>query len=474
MSHTVIGVFDNHSEAQAAVAQLMSNGFTREYIDVAGQGAGSTTNAFDTSHSNDSAGDKVGNFFGSLFNNHDDAHGYSQVARQGTTVTVHARSAEEATRAASLLDQYGAVDLDERASQYRSGASSVADATTSGSASLPVIEEELQVGKRTVETGGVRLRSRIVETPVEEHLRLREEHVHVERTPVNRDATAADFNNFREGTIELTEHAEVPVVSKDIRVVEEVRLEKEVEERQEVVRDTLRSTDVEVENLGTTGTTGLSGTTASTGGVLDSDVNRGNDFSSTLSGSGAGLAGAGVAGAAGLSGLAHDNDSDSQFLNQSSQNWSGTNLRRMSDIKSDYEVADDHEDVMDWDVVGRDGTKIGEVEDMIVDMQAMKVRYLEVELDDDLPGVQDDQRVLIPIGVADLDHSNKNVVVSSLDASMATSFPAYKGEPITREYENSLMSSFSPGYQAGTAQDTSFYDHEHFQRRSTNRGGNIL
>ncbi|MBD0258650.1 MAG: DUF2382 domain-containing protein [Cytophagales bacterium] len=464
MSHTVIGVFDNHSEAQAAVAQLMSNGFTREYIDVAGQGAGSTSNAFNTSHSNDSVGDKVGSFFGSLFNNHDDAHGYSQVARRGTTVTVHARSAEEATRAAAILDQYGAVDLDERANQYRSGASSMTDATTTGSASLPVIEEELQVGKRVVETGGVRLRSRIVETPVEEHLRLREEHVHVERNPVNRDATPADFNNFREGTIELTEHAEVPVVAKDVRVVEEVRLQKDVEERQEVIRDTLRATDVEVENLGTTGTTGA---------VLDTD----RDFDRTdrdydrTNLTGAGLAGAGVAGAAGLSGLAHDNDNDSQYLNRSSQGWEGSNLRRMSDIKKDYEVADDHEDVMDWDVVGRDGTKIGEVEDMIVDMQAMKVRYLEVELDDDLPGVQDDQRVLIPVGIADLDYSNKNVMVSSLDSSMVTSFPAYRGEPITREYENSLMSSFSPGYQAGMAQDTSFYDHEHFQRRSTNRGG---
>jgi len=472
MSHTVIGVFDNQSEAQAAVAQLMSNGFTREYIDVAGQGTSSSGDAYNTSQRDDnSIGDKVGNFFGSLFNNHDDAHSYSQVARQGTTVTVHARSADEAARAASLLDQYGAVDLDERASQYRGGATSRTDATTSGSASLPVIEEELQVGKRTVETGGVRLRSRIVETPVEEHLRLREEHVHVERNPVNRDATAADFNTFREGTIELTEHAEVPVVSKDVRVVEEVRLEKEVEERQEVVRDTLRSTDVEVENLGTTGTAGLTGTASDTrldrDDVLDRDNDRG-DFSSTVAGAGAGLAAG-----AGLSGLNNANDNE-QFLDQSNQSWSGTNLRRMSDIKSDYEVADDHEDVMDWDVVGRDGTKIGEVEDMIVDMQAMKVRYLEVELDDDLPGVQDDQRVLIPVGIADLDYSNKNVMVSSLDSSMATGVPAYRGEPITREYENSLMSSFSPGYQAGVAQDTSFYDHEHFQRRSTNRGSGIL
>jgi uncharacterized protein (TIGR02271 family) len=118
--------------------------------------------------------------------------------------------------------------------------------------SIPIIEENLQVGKREVNTGGVRLRSRIVERPVEEHLRLREEHVHVERNPVNRPASAADLANFQEGTIEMTEHAEQAIVNKEARIVEEVRLNKEVTERDEVVRDTVRRTDVDVENLSTT------------------------------------------------------------------------------------------------------------------------------------------------------------------------------------------------------------------------------
>jgi sporulation protein YlmC with PRC-barrel domain len=126
---------------------------------------------------------------------------------------------------------------------------------------------------------------------------------------------------------------------------------------------------------------------------------------------------------------------------------------------------------MGWDVVGSNGTKVGEVEDMIVDMQAMKVRYLEVELDDDLPGVQDDRRVLIPVGLADLDHSGNNVVVNNFDTSMVSSYPVYRGEAITREYENSLMSAYSPGYQSLGTQDTGFYDHEYFRdRRSANRG----
>lgn len=117
--------------------------------------------------------------------------------------------------------------------------------------SIPIIEEELQIGKRVVETGGARLRSRIIERPVEENINLREEHVHVERIPVNRPATNADLNAFQEGEIEITEHAEVPVVAKEARVVEEISLEKEVEERNETIRDTIRRTDVEIENLDT-------------------------------------------------------------------------------------------------------------------------------------------------------------------------------------------------------------------------------
>jgi uncharacterized protein (TIGR02271 family) len=118
-----------------------------------------------------------------------------------------------------------------------------------GDTTIPIIKEELQVGKREVETGGVNVRTRIVERPVEEHINLREEHVYVERTPVNRPVTDADINNFKEGEIELTEHAEVPVVDKQARVVEEVSLGKEEEEREETIRDTVRNTEVEIDKV---------------------------------------------------------------------------------------------------------------------------------------------------------------------------------------------------------------------------------
>jgi len=134
---------------------------------------------------------------------------------------------------------------------------------------IPIVEEQIAVGTREVERGGARIHTRVEERPVSEQVNLREEHVTVERHAVNQpvtDATAA----FREGTIEVTERSEVPVVSKEARVVEEVVIGKEATQRTETVSDTVRRTDVDVEevNSTTTGTTGT--TTTHTSGTSNS------------------------------------------------------------------------------------------------------------------------------------------------------------------------------------------------------------
>ena len=120
-----------------------------------------------------------------------------------------------------------------------------------GEARVPVVQEELKVGKREVETGGgVRVRTEIEERPVQEQVNLREEHVRVERHAVDRPATQADVNQALHGrTIEVREKSEQPVVSKEARVVEEVVVGKEATQRTETVRDTVRRTDVEVEQV---------------------------------------------------------------------------------------------------------------------------------------------------------------------------------------------------------------------------------
>ncbi len=246
MPKTVVGLFTNEGAAQHAVRELLASGVAREDIGVTSRNytGGGAADATDT---DESLGDKIGNFFGSLFGANDERTGqYAEAVRGGgTVITVDAPTEELAARAAAILDKDGEVDMNERDMKSRAAMGE------GGETVLPVIEEELQVGKREVESGGVRVRSHVIERPVEESVRLREERVSVERRPVNRAVDDSYLNTFREGTIEVAETAEVAVVSKQARVVEEVVVNKEVGERTETVTDTLRRTDVEVEQLGT-------------------------------------------------------------------------------------------------------------------------------------------------------------------------------------------------------------------------------
>jgi uncharacterized protein (TIGR02271 family) len=116
-------------------------------------------------------------------------------------------------------------------------------------AHIPVVEEEIAVGKRTVETGGVRVEKEVTTKPVEEDINLHEERVTVERRPVNREVTPNDMHAFENSTIEMREMAEEAVVEKRARVVEEVVVGKESHERTEHISDTVRRTDVRIEPI---------------------------------------------------------------------------------------------------------------------------------------------------------------------------------------------------------------------------------
>lgn len=116
---------------------------------------------------------------------------------------------------------------------------------------VDVTEEELEVGTRQVERGGIRVRTYVTERPVEEDVRLRDETIHVERHKVDRPAGDAEVAGaFQDRSVEMTETDEEAVVSKRAHVIEEIVLSKDVEERTETVRDTVRRTDAEVEEFG--------------------------------------------------------------------------------------------------------------------------------------------------------------------------------------------------------------------------------
>ncbi|WP_216690940.1 DUF2382 domain-containing protein [Hymenobacter siberiensis] len=264
-NQTVIGIFNTATEAKHAVQELKSAGFELDFLDVSqasSSDAGSnnsSTNGTTAKAAGDAAGrtsDNVGGFFSSLFgSDSDEAHTYAEVTRSGhSLVTAQVDTAEQARKAADILDNAGAIDVDSKATEY--GVKNSYTAGRDGSKrdqadgmTAKVIKEKLNVSKRTEQTGGVRLRSRIVEKPVEASVRLREEHVTVQRTPVNRPATDADFKTFKEGDVTMTESAERAVVAKQAHVVEEVSLGKRVTEREETVRETVRNTEVDVEQI---------------------------------------------------------------------------------------------------------------------------------------------------------------------------------------------------------------------------------
>ena len=171
-----------------------------------------------------------------------------------------------------MYKRQGAVDLDAREAEWReegwTGYDPVLGTATAGYAEgrveterhatraplegdldadgkIDVVEERLMVSKREAEGGRVRVRSYVRETPVEQDVELRSERVSIERRPVDRPADGA---TFEDRTIEAREYVEAPVVQKEARVVEEIHLNKDVESHVETVRDSVRKTEVEIED----------------------------------------------------------------------------------------------------------------------------------------------------------------------------------------------------------------------------------
>lgn len=273
--HTVIGAFDDTSTAQRAVERLVQAGFDRD--DVHMQQPEQSARDLQDPRTGTSGG-SGGGFFARLFGMDDtdertaprqrgygeQAHTYDEAVRRGSpVVVVDAENESRTDQACALLHELGAIDVDERAKQWRSEGwqppqQGVQQDLISNERKgvrgddedvLDVVEEELQVGKRSMDRGGVRVIQRVSSKPVREVVRLREEHAVVERRAVNRPATGEDLSNFREGTLEVRETVEEPVVAKTARVVEEVRVGKEVREREETIEDNVRRKDVEVERL---------------------------------------------------------------------------------------------------------------------------------------------------------------------------------------------------------------------------------
>ena len=254
MTHTIVGLFDDRDDAQGAMEDLIEEGFIKENIDLSNRRMANSDAGDTNADGQPGLGDRIGNFFSSLFGGDEtSARNYTNAAQSAEAIlTVQADSDDRAKLAQEIMDRNDAIDVDGRSTEFTGGSESTgrtSDVEAGAKRTIPVVQENLDVGKREVERGGARIRSRIVEKPVEENIRLREEHVVVNRRPVDREVTKGDLENFRPGEMEITEHAEVPIVGKRARVVEEVEVGKDVTEREETVRDSVKRTEVDVDKI---------------------------------------------------------------------------------------------------------------------------------------------------------------------------------------------------------------------------------
>ena len=140
-------------------------------------------------------------------------------------------------------------------------------------------------------------------------------------------------------------------------------------------------------------------------------------------------------------------------------------LRRLRDL-SDFEVADSNPDVRGWAVRGSDGQALGTVYELIVDPEALKVRYLDVELDARFHINEHENHILLPIGAASVDAEGDNVFVPALSAQSVLDYPPYVEIQITREYEEAMLRALgkesapvsSRFYEQDSFDATSFYN----------------
>lgn len=279
-SQYVTAFFDSRADADAAVERIVAEGVSRNEVQIVD---GRDSNATVETHEDEGFFEKLGNFFMP----DEDRLAYAEGLKRGGYLVSLNVTAQNRDRILDILDDEGTVDMDAREETWRSegwsgagmldtglaapgmtgsgmgrvspegNAAMAADYGTTGTApsrngdmvdgTIDVVQENLRVGKREVEHGRVRVRSYVVETPVEEQVNLHSESVHIERRPVDR-AVDAGMATFDDQTLEATETAEEAVVSKEARVVEEITLNKEVDDRTETVRDTVRHTEVEIDD----------------------------------------------------------------------------------------------------------------------------------------------------------------------------------------------------------------------------------
>jgi uncharacterized protein (TIGR02271 family) len=228
MATTVIGTFNDDKAVQKVMAELHDAGFESGSVAVLEGGKDELIAAI------------TGHGF-----SQDDAGEYAAAAGRGKKLLAVHTSEQEVERAVAVLERHEAPGQEGREEQQQGSRSS-----SGGAQAVREVEEELSIAKRQVGRGGVRVTTHVSEQPVEETVTLREEKVAAKRQAADRVLSSEEADEaFAEKSVELTATGEEVEVRKEARVTGEVVLGKTATEREQTVKDTVRRSEVEVEEI---------------------------------------------------------------------------------------------------------------------------------------------------------------------------------------------------------------------------------
>ena len=240
--NTLVAVYGSRSQAERARDSLVQVGVPQNEIRLSDEGSAPSQPG---SERREGLWDWL---FGSDIPQSDRSWYQTNLREGRTAVSVFVRNEAERERLIDTLDESGPIDFegtdqgvtpDLEAGRAAAGATQM---TREGEQVIPVVKEELDVGKRATERS-YRVHAYVVEKPVEEQVNLRDERVIVEHRPAAGEQT---LSTPEERELEVIERHEEPVVGKRARKTEDVVVRKEANERTENVQDTVRETRVDV------------------------------------------------------------------------------------------------------------------------------------------------------------------------------------------------------------------------------------
>lgn len=262
MAKTLVGLYDDRTTANRVLTDLEAMGFGTDHLQFASQEKGDRNN-----YEVDSDKGADPSELTRMGVPENDADAYAEGVRRGGSLVVARVHDTNAEQAADVMARHNPVPMDARRKEYEKEGFTNFDADADAYSAdeiveertrfqgeaqsrMKEIEERLKIGKREVVRGGVRVHKYVDTDIVEETLKLREEHVDVDRVAVDRKATAADLDGaFEEEEIEMVERGQEAVVEKSTVVTGEVAVGKETNIREEKVGGKVRSTRIEVEQL---------------------------------------------------------------------------------------------------------------------------------------------------------------------------------------------------------------------------------